>query len=99
MGRDALERLRRSGEPDRRLVSVHAPDAVLWHGESMLRGAERVGHVIQRVDRADPRRVGRPGLGHGPLDGDWQVEVRGELVPCVVRERPFVDPDGERLRG
>ena len=99
MGRDALERLREAGGPDRRLVSVHTPDGVLWHGESMLRGAARVGHVSSAS--IAPTLGGSAALAwvHGPLHGDWQVEVRGELVPCVVRERPFVDPDGERLRG
>ena len=42
VGRAALERLR-AAEPEQRLVSVHAPDAVLWHGESLLRDGERAG--------------------------------------------------------
>ena len=65
----------------------------------MIRGAERVGHVSSAS--IAPTLGGSAALAwvHGPLDGYGQVEVRGELVPCVVRERPFVDPDGERLRG
>jgi 4-methylaminobutanoate oxidase (formaldehyde-forming) len=99
VGRDALERIREAGAPDRRLVSVHAPDAVLWHGESVLRGEARVGHVTSAS--IAPSLGGSAGLAwvHGSLDGDWRVEVRGELVTCAVSERPFVDPDGERLRG
>ena len=80
-------------------MSVHAPDAVLWHGESMLRDGERVGFVSSAS--ISPTLGGSAGLAwiRGSLEGDWQVEVRGEPVACVVRERAFVDPDGERLRG
>ena len=68
VGREALERLR-AAEPEQRLVCVHAPDAVLWHGESVLRDGERVGLRDERLDRADPRRLGRPGLGPRPARG------------------------------
>ncbi len=101
VGREALERLR-ADEPaarDRRLVSVHAPDAVLWHGESLLREGERAGHVTSAS--IAPTLGGCAALAwiHGPLDGEWQVEVRGEPFPCRVSVDPFYDPRGERLRG
>jgi heterotetrameric sarcosine oxidase gamma subunit len=98
LGRAALEGLR-DPEPQRRLVSVHAPDAVLWHGESLLRDGERAGHVTSAA--IAPTLGGSAGLGWivGSPDGSWQVEVRGEPVPCRVSVEPFYDPSGERLRG
>lgn len=101
VGREALERLRESATDDdgRRLVSVHAPDAVLWHGESMLRDGQRVGFVTSAG--IAPTLGGSVGLAwvRGPLDGTgWQVEIGGDPVPCRVSLDPFYDPRGERLR-
>ena len=84
---------------ERTLVSVHAPGAVLWHGESILRGDERVGHLTSGA--IAPTLGGSAGLGwvHGDLEGDgWGVEIRGEVVPAAVQVEPFYDPRGERLR-
>jgi glycine cleavage system aminomethyltransferase T len=105
VGREALEALRAgsaaaSGDSGRRLVSVHAPDAVLWHGESMLRDGQRVGMVSSAG--IAPTLGGSVGLAwvSGALDGaDWQVEIGGDPVPCRVSLEPFYDPKGERLRG
>jgi glycine cleavage system aminomethyltransferase T/glycine/D-amino acid oxidase-like deaminating enzyme len=98
VGREALERLR-DAEPDRRLVSVHVPDAVLWHGESLLQGDRRAGHLTS--GSIAPTLGGSAGLAwvHGDATGDgWAVEVRGEVVPAAVQLEPFYDPRGERLR-
>ena len=101
VGRAALERLR--GIPDderpRRLVSLHAPSAVLWQGESVVRGAERVGHVTSAS--IAPTLGGSIALAwvHGPLDGDdWCVEIGGDPAPCLVSREAFYDARGERLR-
>jgi 4-methylaminobutanoate oxidase (formaldehyde-forming) len=98
VGRAALERLRDT-EPEHRLVSVHAPDAVLWHGESLVRDGERAGHMTSAA--IAPTLGGSAGLGwiNGPVDGSWDVEVAGEPVRCRVSLEPFYDPRGERLRG
>ena len=101
VGRDALERLREVADDDRprRLVSLHAPSAVLWHGESVLRGEERVGHVMSAS--IAPTLGGSVALAwvHGGLDGDgWCVEIGGDPFPCVISREPFYDPRGERLR-
>jgi glycine cleavage system aminomethyltransferase T len=85
--------------PGRRLVSVHAPEAVLWHGESVVRGDERLGHVTS--GSIAPTLGGSAALAwiHGEPEGDgWGVEVRGEVVPAAVRAAPFYDPRGARLR-
>jgi 4-methylaminobutanoate oxidase (formaldehyde-forming) len=97
VGRAALERYR-DAEPERRLVSIHAPDAVLWHGESLLRDGQRAGHVTSAATA--PTLSGSAALGwiHGPVEGTWYVEVRGEPVSCRVSLDPFYDPSGERLR-
>jgi 4-methylaminobutanoate oxidase (formaldehyde-forming) len=101
VGRAALESSRGVADDDRprRLVSLHAPSAVLWHGESVLRGTERVGHVTSAS--IAPTVGGSVALAwvHGPLDGDdWCVEIGGDVFPCVVSPDPFYDPRGERLR-
>ncbi|HET6713508.1 MAG TPA: FAD-dependent oxidoreductase [Actinomycetota bacterium] len=98
VGREALETLR-DARRDRRLVSVHAPDAVLWHGESVVRGDGRRGHVTSAA--IAPTLGGSVGLAwlHGDPDGDgWGVEIRGEVVPVTLQADPFYDPRGERLR-
>jgi 4-methylaminobutanoate oxidase (formaldehyde-forming) len=98
VGREALEDLRGSAG-DRRLVSVHAPDAVLWHGGSVVRGRERLGHLTSAS--IAPTLGGSAGLAwvHGePMGDGWGVEIRGEVVPASVRSEPFYDPRGERLR-
>jgi 4-methylaminobutanoate oxidase (formaldehyde-forming) len=96
-GREALERLR-TPEPEQRLVSIHAPDAVLWHGESLLRDDERAGYITSAA--IAPTLGGSAGLGwvRGPLDGSWQVEIGDRPVSCRVSLDPFYDPRGDRLR-
>jgi heterotetrameric sarcosine oxidase gamma subunit len=101
-GRAALERLRDvpDQERPRRLVSLHAPSAVLWHGESVLHGAQRVGQVMSAS--IAPTLGGSIALAwvHGRLDGDdWCVEIGGDAFPSLVSREPFYDPRGERLRG
>ena len=101
VGRAALDSLRAMADDERRrrLVSLHAPSAVLWHGESVLRGTERVGHVMSAS--IAPTLGGSVALAwvHDPLDGeDWCVEIGGEAFPCVISRDPFYDPRGKRLR-
>jgi 4-methylaminobutanoate oxidase (formaldehyde-forming) len=101
VGRDVLERLRevRDEERGRRLVSLHAPSAVLWHGESVLRGTERVGYVTSAS--IAPTLGGSIALAwiHGPLDGDdWCIESGEDVASCVVSRDPLYDPTGSRLR-
>jgi glycine cleavage system aminomethyltransferase T/glycine/D-amino acid oxidase-like deaminating enzyme len=97
VGRAALEQLR-DAHPERRVVSVHAPEAVLWHGESLLRDGERAGYVTSAA--MAPTLGGSAALGwvSGSLDGAWQVEIGGQPAPCRVSLEPFYDPRGERLR-
>ncbi len=106
VGREALEALRAEAtarsaadDGDRQLVSVHAPDAVLWHGESILRDGERAGFVTSAG--IAPTLGGSVGLAwvRGVVDrATWQVEIGGDPVPCRVSVDPFYDPKAERLR-
>ena len=98
VGREALDGLRETPRM-RTLMSVHVPDAVVWHGESVVRGEERRGHVTSAA--ISPTLGGSAGLAWvdgDPSGGGWGVEIRGEVVPAVVQEEPFYDPRGERLR-
>ncbi|MGH2631703.1 MAG: GcvT family protein [Actinomycetota bacterium] len=98
VGREALETVR-EGPRQRRLVSVQGPDAALWHGESVVRGDQRLGHVSSAA--IAPTLGGSAGLAwiHGEPAGDgWGVEIRGEVVPAVLQTEPFYDPRGERGR-
>ena len=98
VGRDALSSAK-AAPRDRRLVALHVPDGVLWHGESVVRGEERLGHVTS--GGLAPTLGGSAGLAwiHGEPGGEgWGVEIRGEVVPAVVQAAAFYDPRGERLR-
>ena len=52
------------------------------------------------LDARMPTLDGFAGLAwiHGPLEGDWCVEIAGDAVPAQVSLDPFYDPRGERLR-
>ena len=95
--------------PSKRFRAVAEPRAAAGLGPRARRRA-----LARRVDaprrrarrpRDERRRSRRPcggsvGLAwvHGPLDGDWCVEIGGDPVPCRVSLDPFYDPRGERLR-
>jgi 4-methylaminobutanoate oxidase (formaldehyde-forming) len=99
VGRDALAAAS-LGPRERRLVSLHVPDAVLWHGESVVRDGERLGHVTS--GSVAPTMGGSAALAwiRGEPDGaGWGVEIRGEVVPAAVQAAAFHDPRGEHLRG
>ena len=99
VGRAALTALK-DGPRERRLVSVHAPDVTLWHGESLLHGDDRRGHLTS-AGVAPTLGGGSVGLAwvHGELDADgWSVQVGDRLVPATVQVEPFHDPKGDRTR-
>jgi glycine cleavage system aminomethyltransferase T/glycine/D-amino acid oxidase-like deaminating enzyme len=99
VGREALTALK-DGPRDRRLVSVHAPGVTLWHGESLLHGDDRRGHITS-AGVAPTLSGGSVGLAwvHGELDADgWSVQVGDRLVPATVQLEPFHDPKGDRTR-
>jgi heterotetrameric sarcosine oxidase gamma subunit len=109
VGGPALEKLVHEPHP-RRLVSLKLKehDAVLWHGESLLRDGGRVGHVTSAsFGFTLEASVGLAWVhddGEGVDDawlgtGAWTAEIRCEDVPAIVQARPFYDPSGARARG
>jgi heterotetrameric sarcosine oxidase gamma subunit len=99
VGRGALERLK-DAPRERRLVAVHVTDATVWHGEPLLHGDERRGHVTSAAI-APTLGGGSVGLAwvHGALDADgWFVQVRDRMVAATVQLAPFHDPKGDRAR-
>jgi 4-methylaminobutanoate oxidase (formaldehyde-forming) len=101
-GREVLAKLR-AAPPLRRLVSILLADPapMLWHGESVLRNGERVGHVTSGA--YGPTFGASVGLAwvHAtePIDGGWvaagtwTVEIRTREVAARVSVRPFPLPD------
>ncbi|MDP9184431.1 MAG: hypothetical protein M3O29_02035 [Actinomycetota bacterium] len=73
---------------------------MLWHGEPVVMGKERIGHV---TSGAYGHTLGAAvGLAwvHGELGSDLpaSVEVRGQRVRATLSREPFYDPSGSRLR-
>jgi heterotetrameric sarcosine oxidase gamma subunit len=107
VGRRALAAAVR-GPAGRRLVSLKLvePDAVLWHGESVLRDGARVGHVTSGAFGFTlGSSVGIAWVHEdGGVDdewlgtGEWAVEIRDRVASAIVHARPFYDPSGARLR-
>jgi 4-methylaminobutanoate oxidase (formaldehyde-forming) len=101
IGRSALEAAREAG-PRRRLVSWVAQDpvAMLWGGELMVHAGRGVGQV---TSAAFGTWVGAcVGLAYvdpaADLEGDWAVNVGGQLVPVTVSKSAPYDPRNDRVR-
>ncbi len=109
LGRRAVERLRDEG-PRRRLVGfrVHSPDPMLWGGELVLRGGvaagqvtsaawgETIGACVGLAYVWDP--AGSPVDVAWINDGDYQVNVGGELFGVSVSLKALHDPTHARIR-
>ena len=75
------------------------PDTMLWHGEPVMVGEDRVGHVSSG---AYGTTLGAPvGLAwiHGEVPERAEVLVRTHRVGARCSIAPFHDPKGERARG
>jgi heterotetrameric sarcosine oxidase gamma subunit len=99
VGAEALASLREAPR-ERRLVSVRIedPTAMLWHGESVVDGERRIGHV---TSGGYGHTLGRPvGLAwvHGDVPERAEIEIRARRVPATLSAAPFYDPKGERAR-
>jgi 4-methylaminobutanoate oxidase (formaldehyde-forming) len=101
VGKAALTELR-SAPRERELVSVKLEDPalMLWHGEPVVVGRERIGHV---TSGAYGHHLGAAvGLAwvHGSVDSDLPVaiEIRGRPARATLRREPFYDPKGCKLR-
>jgi heterotetrameric sarcosine oxidase gamma subunit len=101
VGREALDR-RRYSPRQRSLVSIKLESAgsMLWHGESVLVGGQRIGRV---TSGAYGYTLGAP-VGLAWIEGEpgphvpVSVDVRGRTIPAIAQVKPFYDPNGTRLR-
>ena len=101
VGKEALAALKERAR-DRELVSVKLDDPapMLWHGEPVVMGKDRIGYV---TSGGYGHHLGAAvGLAwvHGALAADLpvSVEVRGTKVRATISRDPFYDPKGARLR-
>ena len=87
---------------ERELVSVKldSPDAMLWHGEPVVMGSDRIGHV---TSGAYGHHLGAA-VGLAWVNGEFgshlpaSVRVRGKIVRATLSREPFYDPKGIKLR-
>jgi 4-methylaminobutanoate oxidase (formaldehyde-forming) len=102
VGQEALEAFA-DAPRERRLVSVRLDDPapMLWHGEEVFAGEERVGYVTSGgYGHTLGAAVGLAWMYSDlPQDAAVTVEIRGRHVPAALSVQPFYDPTGARLRG
>jgi 4-methylaminobutanoate oxidase (formaldehyde-forming) len=101
VGKAALAALKQQPR-DRELVSVKLDDpaAMLWHGEPVVMGKDRIGYVTSGgYGHHLGAAVGLAWI-HGVMSTDLpvSVEVRGTKVRATISREPFYDPKGARLR-
>ena len=107
-GRDALLRIRAEGVKRRIVVlTVAAPEAMLWGGEAILREGKPAGFV---TSAAYGHTLGRPvALGmivraEATIDADYiaagryEIDLAGTLLPAEAHLRAPVDPAGARVK-
>jgi len=109
LGRAAVEKAKAEGAR-RKLVgfSVEAPEAMLWGGELVLRDGVVAGQVTSAawgetvggcVGLAYVRAVDNSVINADWVrNGDYQVNVGGELHPISVSLRPIYDPNNSKIR-
>jgi 4-methylaminobutanoate oxidase (formaldehyde-forming) len=101
VGKPALSE-RRDRPLERELVSVKLddPDHMLWHGEPVVMGSDRIGHV---TSGGYGHHLGAA-VGLAWVEGEFgshlpvSVTVRGARVRATLSREPFYDPNGHRLR-
>ena len=101
IGKEALAE-RKDRPLERALVSVklEEPGPMLWHGEPVVIGRDRIGHV---TSGGYGHHLGSAvGLAwvHGEFGSHLpvSVEIRGERMRATLSREPFYDPTGARLR-
>jgi 4-methylaminobutanoate oxidase (formaldehyde-forming) len=101
VGKDELARLK-DRRRDRELVSVKldGPAPMLWHGEPVVMGEDRIGYVTSAgYGHHLGTAVGLAWI-HGVMATDLpvSVEIRGTRARATISREPFYDPKGTRLR-
>ena len=107
IGREALLEQKELGV-NRTLVQfrLQDPEPLLYHNEPIWRDGQLVGHITSGA--YGHTLGGCIGLGYVHLDGgekpadvvngDYEIEVAGNLIPAVASIRPMYDPDNQRIR-
>ncbi len=106
-GRSALEAQRQQGIQKRlAFFTVDDPSVVLLGRETIHRNGERAGWLSSG---GFGYTIGKPiGCGYVRnadgvdrdfvMDGDYQLEVAGDMIPCAIHLRPLYDPDNKNVR-
>ena len=107
IGHDALVAQRDTGVT-RRLVQFRLddPSPLLYHDEPVLRDGQLVGRITSGMyGHTVGAALGmsyvdcEPGTPRAQvLEGTFEVDVNGVLVPATASYRPFYDPDSLRIR-
>ena len=107
IGHDALVTQRHAGLT-RRLVQFRLddPGPLLYHDEPVLRDGQLVGRITSGMyGHTVGAALGmsyvdcEPGTPRAQvLEGTFEVDVNGVLVPATASYRPFYDPDSLRIR-
>ncbi len=109
IGYEAAKAQKSAAPYSRRLVQVlvNDPQPMLWHGEVIHRNGVPVGNV--RSGSYGHTLGGAVGLamidaGDEPLTADylatglWQIDIAGELYPCICSLSPMYDPEMRRIK-
>jgi 4-methylaminobutanoate oxidase (formaldehyde-forming) len=101
VGKDALAAIKEQRR-DRELVSVRLddPGPMLWHGEPVVLGRDRIGYVTSGGYGHHLRTAVGLAWINGVMTTDLpvSVEIRGTKVRAMIKREPFYDPQGARLR-
>jgi 4-methylaminobutanoate oxidase (formaldehyde-forming) len=108
VGRDALLAEKEAGPPKSRLVQflLDDPEPLLFGEEPVFLEGDRVGYL--RSGNYGHTLGGAMGMGYVEWadgvtaqlvrEGDFEVQVAGQMIPARTSIRPMYDPKGERVR-
>lgn len=105
-GRDAITAQRQTGVQKMLATFVAAPDVILLGRETIYRNGERAGYLSSA---GFGHTIGKSiGMGYVRnrdgvtadyvLQGEYELEVATERVPCTVSLTPLYDPKSERVK-
>ena len=107
IGHDALVAQREAGVT-RRLVQFRLddPEPLLYHDEPVLRDGQLVGRITSGMyGHTVGAALGMSYVDCEPstpraqvIEGTFEIDVNGVLVPATASYRPFYDPDSLRIR-
>ncbi len=108
LGREALQTQQKSGKLNQRLAmfTVDDPLTILLGRETIYRDGKRAGWLTSGGFGYSLNQPIGFGYVHNDVDcsqdflqdGDYQLEIAGELVPCSLHLQPLYDPKMLRVR-